>query len=78
MTERPDRTVLTDVEVALLAKVAAVVHDSGLLDPDATSPLVIDLCRKCAEATARGEVLAVSMPEANLLTALTARRETLP
>lgn len=75
MTERPDRTVLTDVEVALLAKVAAVVHDNGVLDPGATSPLVIDLCRKCSEATARGEVLAVRMPEANLLTALTARRE---
>jgi hypothetical protein len=74
MADRP-RTVLTHIEVALLAKVAAVVHDNGLLDPDATSPLIVDLCRKCSESTERGEVLAVSMSEANLLTAIANSRK---
>lgn len=61
---------LTHAEIRALAKVAAVVHEGGLLDPDATSPLVVDLCRKCSEAIARGEVLAIATPGMNLLMAL--------
>lgn len=72
----PTRTVLTHAEIHALAKVAAVVHEGGLLDPDATSPLVVDLCRKCSEAIARGEVLAIATPEMNLLTALSIGRST--
>lgn len=65
-----DRTVLTHAELHMLAKVAAVVHEGGLLDPDATSPQVVDLCRRCSDAIARGEVLAIAHPEMTLLGAL--------
>lgn len=65
-----DRTVLSHADLHLLAKVAATVYDYDLLDDGATSPEVVDLCRRCSEAIARGEVLALVHPEMSLLTAL--------
>ena len=67
--EAATRTVLTHAELHMLAQVAAAVHEGELLDPDATSPQVIDLCRRCSEAIARGEVLAIAHPETTLMTA---------
>ena len=71
----PERTALTHAEIHALAKVAAVVHDNGLFDPDHTADLVLDVCRKCSDAIARGEVLALVMPEMDLLTALANGRD---
>ena len=64
------RTVLSSIDIHLLAKIAAVVHDGELLDPEATSPQVLDLCRRCSEAIGRGEYLAVAHRELSLLEAL--------
>lgn len=64
------RTVLSATDLNLLAKVAATVYDSELLDPDATSEEVIDVCRRCSEALGRGEGLAIAMRETSLLNAL--------
>lgn len=66
----PERTILSHDELHMLAKVAAVVYEGGLLDPDATSHEVVDLCRRCSKAIARGEVLAIAHPEMTLMTAL--------
>lgn len=53
-----DRTVLSHLDLNILAKVAATVHEQDLLDAG-THPAVLDLCRRCSEGLARGERLAV-------------------
>lgn len=64
---RDDREILSNMDVAILGKIAAHVYGADLLD-DVTSPAVIDLARRCWLAQEEGRVLAVGLTFGDLLT----------
>lgn len=62
-----ERMILSSLDVALLGKVAAIAYDQELLDAEQSAPEVMDLLRRCSEARAKGQLLAVGVTIRDIL-----------
>lgn len=66
MSDTTTHEVLTNLDVAILGKIAAMVYGEDLLD-EGTSPAVIDVARRCWLAQEEGMVLAVGITLGDML-----------